>query len=207
MTEPKTEFLIKRQLFGKEITQRSKSEMFSLTDLAIAGNQYRVSNNMSIFDLKEYLRRPSTLEFIKALEKKTGEKVLITRKSKGQHVWGHPYLMIDFALAISPELKVEVYGWLHDFLIRYRNLSAVSYKKMAGALWENTSKDHRNFGKYMAKVALKIQDNCKVKDWNVATQDQLELIDKVHDRIALLCDVLRDNDQAVELALRERLSA
>jgi hypothetical protein len=35
-------------------------------------------------------------------------------------------------------LKIEVYSWLFDKLIKYRNNSGDSYKKMAGALFENS---------------------------------------------------------------------
>ena len=35
---------MKRELFGQEISQKSKSEFFSATDLLRAGNKYRAMN-------------------------------------------------------------------------------------------------------------------------------------------------------------------
>ena len=39
-----TEVIMKRELFGHEISQKSKSEFFSATDLSKAGNEWRRSN-------------------------------------------------------------------------------------------------------------------------------------------------------------------
>ena len=118
----KTEVIIKREIFGKEISQKSKSEMFSATDLVRAGNQWRLLKGLEPFHMSEFLRRKTTVEFISSIEKKHG-KAIISGKGRGSHTWVHPYLFIDIALAISPDLKIEVYEWIYDSLIKYRNIS------------------------------------------------------------------------------------
>ncbi len=40
-----------------------------------------------------------------------------------------------------------------------------------------------------------------VDDWNEATESQLDMRKKLHNDIALLADVLNNNDQAVRLAI------
>ena len=47
----KTQVLMKRELFGCEITQQSKTEFFSATELVSAGNKWRASNGLINFNL------------------------------------------------------------------------------------------------------------------------------------------------------------
>ncbi len=192
---------MKRELFGKEISQNTKNSYFSATDLVRAGNTYRAINGRELFNLKNWFYTKSSKEFIDSLEKKFG-KVKTTSRGKNTHTWVHPLLFIDIALAISPELKIEVYEWLFDELIKTRSNSGDSYKKMCGYLYENYA-NKRNFPAYISDVARKIKLACNIKqgDWQTATEEQLKLRDRIHDNISLLSDVLRDTDQAVKLGI------
>ena len=198
-----TEVIMKRELFGCEVAQKSKTEYLSATDLVKAGNQWRMMNKMLPFDLSNWYLQKGTKEFIAALEKQFG-KVKISGKGRGHHTWVHPYLFIDIALAINPDLKIEVYKWMFDYLLKYRNDSGDSYKKMAGALYANQS-NKQNFPVFIAKTAEKIKTACGVDDWNAATEEQLKLRDKIHDSIYLLTYVLKDNDKAVDLSILKTL--
>lgn len=198
----KTEVIMKRELFGMEISQKSKSEFFSATDLVRAGTKWRRANNMADFNMSAYLNQKSTKEFIKELETKTSLKVLIRGRGKGNHTWVHPYLFIDIALSISPKLKIDTYEWIFDNLIRYRNESGDSYKKMCGALFLRAT-DKKNFYKNVSKVADYIKMECDVKDWNTATEKQLRLRDRIHENVSLLCDVLQDANQALAVGIKK----
>ena len=198
----KTEVEMKRELFGFPVTQKSKSEFFSATDLARAGSVWRLTNGRSVFDLQAYFAKQSTKEFIKELEKHTGEKVKIGVRGRGKHTWVHPFLFIDIALAISPVLKIEVYEWLFDKLIAYRNDSGDSFKKMAGSLYVLTG-DKKKFTKNIKILSSDIKDFCKVNDWQIANEEQLKLRDRIHENITLLCDVLKDPDEAIRIAFEK----
>ncbi len=198
----KTEVLLKRELFGMEITQKSKSEFFSATDLSKVGTKWRRANNLSDFNLSGYLSQKGTKEFISALEKKTDSKVVIKSRGRGVHTWVHPFLFIDIALAISPTLKIQAYEWLFDSLIKYRNESGDSYKKMCGALYLRAT-DKKNFYKNISSVADYIKVACGVKDWETANEEQLKLRDRIHENVALLCDVLQDSNKALEIGIRK----
>lgn len=198
----KTEVLLKRELFGMEITQKSKSEFFSATDLSKVGTKWRRANQLSDFNLSAYLSQKGTKEFIEELEKKTDSKVVIKNRGRGVHTWVHPYLFIDIALAISPALKIEAYEWLFDSLIKYRNDSGDSYKKMCGALYLRAT-DKKNFYKNIAKVADYIKMECEVKNWESANEAQLKLRDRIHENVALLCDVLQDANKALEIGIKK----
>ena len=195
----KTAVKMKRELFGYDVEQDSKTEMFNATSLSKAGNKWREANGLSDFNLSQWLKSKGTQEFIQALERKHGD-VLRVGRGRNSATWIHPLLFIDMALAISPTLKIEVYEWLFDNLIKYRNESGDSYIKMSGALYENAT-NKESFPKYIQDVARKIKLACNVLDWQSATEDQLKKRDKLHDGITLLCSVLRSNDEAVRLAI------
>jgi len=195
---------MKRELFGKEIRQKSKSEFFSATDLVRAGNSWRAIESLELFDIKSWLARKSTKEFIEELEKQTGYNAIIRAKAKNKQTWLHPYLFIDLALAISPKLKIEVYSWLYDHLLHYRNGSGDSYKKMTGALYQ-ASANKTKFPKAIIKVAEKIREACGVDSWQYANEEQLKLRDKIHENIALLSDIVPPND-AIRIGIKKGLN-
>lgn len=192
---------MKRQLLGGTVSQNSKTEMLSATDLAKVGNKWRIMNDKDQFSMKSWLANKSTKEFIEELEEKYGKgNVKKSARGKGTHTWFHPLLFIDMALAISPKLKIETYEWMFDNLIKFRNEGGDSYKMMCGSLYVRSS-NKTNYPKYISDVANKIKLACHVSDWQTATMKQLETRKKLHNDIALLADVLNNNDQAVRLAI------
>ena len=197
-----TEVILKRELFGENISQKSKSEFFSATDLVKAGNKWRMANELNEFNLSQYLKAKSTKEFIDELEKKYEVKCVSTGRGAKSNTWVHPLLFIDIALAISPKLKIEVYEWLFDHLVKFRNDSGDSYKEMSGALYALYG-NKREFPDFISKVADYIKVNVGVSDWNVATKEQLETRDKIHVAVKLFCNVLKNPREAVRLGVLE----
>lgn len=197
----KTEVIMKRELFGQEISQKSQSEFFSATDLVKAGNKWRLANGFNQFNLSQYLKGSKTLEFINELELKYGKCVNLSRGSKA-HTWVHPLLFIDIALALNPKLKIEVYEWIFDKLIKYRNDSGDSYREMSAALFTRFT-SIRDFQSYIQKVALQIKESLGVNDWQNASELQLKKRDLIHSSIKLLCRVLKDTNTIVRLAIEE----
>jgi hypothetical protein len=182
------------------VSQKSQSGFFSATDLVLAGNKWRIENNLPFFNLASWLKNDSTKSFIAALEADYGGSVKINSKGKGHHTWVHPFLFIDLALAINPELKIEVYKWLYDELLRYRNDSGDSYKRMCGALWVNAERKDL-FSTYIKDVARRIKEAVGVDSWDSANVDNLRMRDKMHHTIAVLAEVLRHNDDAVRIGI------
>ena len=197
----KTQVVMKRNLFGSEISQQSKTEFFSATELAKAGNKWRRENGLSDFNLSQYMVSKSFTEFRKELEKKYGQVVNSSRGAKA-NTWVHPLLFIDIALSINPKLKIEVYEWLFDNLIKFRNDSGDSYKEMAAAIYTRYS-NKRDYQRYLTMVALQIKQAVGIEDWQLATEDQLRKRDLIHNSIRLLCNVLQDVDSAVRIAINE----
>jgi len=199
----KTQVLIKRELFGSEIAQQSKTSFFSATDLVRVGNKWRNSRDLSSFNLSLFLKSKSAMEFIEELNNKYD---IVISKGRGRNsvTWVHPLLFIDIALAMNPSLKIEVYEWLFDNLIKFRNDSGDSYKEMSAAIWQRFQ-NKREFPKYIIRVANYIRKACKVEDWNAATEEQLKQRDKIHYSIKTLTNVLTNTDEAVRLGVKENI--
>jgi hypothetical protein len=200
----KTQVLMKRELFGIEISQQSKTEFFSATELVAAGNKWRRNNNLSEFNLSQYLKSVSFIEFKNELQNKYGNTILSSR-GRNSNTWVHPLLFIDIALAINPKLKVEVYEWLFDNLIKFRNDSGDSYKEMASAIYLRYP-NKREYPNYIQKVASFIKSELKVNDWQTANELQLKKRDHIHNSIRLLCNVLNNTDEAVRLGVLENIN-
>ena len=194
----KTEVEMKRVLFGHPVKQKSKSEFFSATGLVNAGNEWRRDHKMTPFNLSLWFKKKSTEEFIEELTKKYG-KCVIKGRGRNSQTWVHPLIFIDLALSIDPKLKIEVYEWLFDHLIKNRNESGDSYKKMCGTLYVRHARKQA-FPKFIGDIATRIKIHCGCDDWQEANEQQLKLRDKLHNDIALLADVLNNNDEAVRLA-------
>ena len=196
----KTSVVMKRELLGSEVSQHSKTEMLSATDLAKIGNKWRIMNDLDPFSMKSWLSNKGTKDFIAELEEKYGAgNVKKMARGKGHHTWFHPILFIDMALAISPKLKVETYEWMFDQLIKNRNESGDSYNLLCGALYKRHT-NKTTFHKYIQEVARNIRLACQVSDWQKASAKQLEARDRIHKEAALLCEVLQDNDLALRIA-------
>ena len=198
-----TEVIMKRELFGCQISQKSKSQFFSATELVHAGDKFRREQGLSDFNLSLYLKGASFLQFKEEVEKKYGQAI-ISGRGRSAQTWVHPLIFIDIALAINPKLKLEVYEWIFDHLIKFRNDSGDSYKEMSAALFTRFG-NVREFQKYIASVADEIRDALNVSDWQTATEQQLEKRDKLHRSIKLLCRVLTDTKQIIRLSIAENV--
>lgn len=197
-----TEVIMSRELFNREIRQKSKTEYFCASDLVNAGNAWRLANGKKLFNYSQWLKSPNTQDFIKALEIDIGAKAIIKGKQKNSLSWIHPFLFIDLALAISPELKVEAYKWLYDNLLKYRNQSGDSYKKMCGALFL-TQSNKTLYQEELKKLANRIKVECGVNDWEHATEEQLTLRNRIHDNIALLSDIIKDRETLYNVSIKK----
>ena len=73
---------------------------------------------------------------------------------------------------------------------------------MSGALFAN-AKNKSHYHIEIRKIANTIKEAVGVSDWQKATEKQLELRDKIHENIALLCDVLKHNEDAVRIGIKK----
>ena len=199
----KTEVLVERKFLNGTVKQSNKNGFFCVNDLLLYGNQWRIMNGMKPFDYNSWYNSTATKEFLKEMESNFGQ-VIVSKKGKTGNRFVHPFVFIDIALAISPELKIEVYSWIYDELIKYRNDSGDSYKKMCGALFLNC-KSKSKFSEGIRKTALMIQEAVGIDDWQKANETQLKLRDRIHENISLLVDIFRDNNQAIRIGILQAI--
>jgi hypothetical protein len=199
-----TEVFLQRPLLHGTIRQSNQTGFFSVNDLLLIGNKWRIINDLKMFSYDSWYNSSATQEFLTELRSQFGDVIKSKRGKTGER-WAHPFVIIDIALNIDPKLRVEMYKWLYDELLKHRNNSGDSYKKMCGALYENCN-NKSNFHRGVMKTALMIQEACHVSDWQKANEEQLKLRDKIHENIALLCDVLRDNNQAIRIGILKAIS-
>lgn len=196
-----TNVFMQRKLFNGIVRQRSDNGFFSLTDLEKVGNAYRLSNGMSSLKLAQYLNKEETKEFVSEVENRYSV-AKIAQRGRYSGTWAHPLVFIDMALYMHPKLKLEVYEWIRDELVKYRNDSGDSYKNMCGAILSRM-RNTRNFREYISKVAIVIKIACKAKTWETSTEEQLKLRDKIQDLITAFTKVLKDPNECLKLAIKE----
>lgn len=200
----KTEVFLERKFLDGHVKQSNVTGFFSVNDLLLYGNRWRIMQKMKQFDYNSWYNSSSTKEFLKEMESQFG-KVIISKRGKSGSRYVHPFVFIDIALAISPQLKIEVYSWIYDELVKYRNDSGDSYKKMCGALYINC-KNKRKFSEGITKTANMIKTAIGIEDWQKATEEQLKLRGRMHENISLLADVFRDNNQAIKIGILKSLN-
>ena len=198
--------VMERSIFGKTIKQKHKSEMLSAKDLIDAGNEYRVKElgKRNFVTMNDYLKTQSAKDFLETMEEEFGSDTKLYIKNK-EH-WVHPYVFMDIALWINPKLKVKVYKWLHDSLLKNRDVSGNSYNKMTGIVFKHF-KPFKEAKEEIRSIATAIQNACDVsntskKKWELATEEQLKLRNTIQDYICLLYPIMGSDaiDHAVSKA-------
>jgi len=135
----KTEVIMERNFQNGIVRQKSKTEFLCATDFIKEANKSRVLSDKPVFNLTMWLNSKNTKEFIEALKESVCPNPITRSSKKGVGTWMHPFLFIDLALAVDVTLKIRVYEWLYDNLLKYRNNSGDSYKLMCGALYSQSN--------------------------------------------------------------------
>lgn len=191
-----------RQLNGTDVRQRTGDNFISLTDLLYAGNSARHAAKLPLRTLDSYFTSNETQDFIETL--KASENITTVKtatKGRTGVSWGHPLLAMDFALWLSPMLKVEVYKWMIDQLLLKRVESGDSFKEMNLAL-DAQFNIGAKYWKYTNTAKL-IKETVGAEDWATATETQLKERDRLQRNVILLCKTSKTMtlDNLVHLAV------
>ena len=208
----KTAVIMERELYGRVIRQNSKTQMFNGNDLLKVCNESRLMKGLGEKQIGNYMVNDSTKELVETLciqENLSESDVLSKKRGKFGGTWMHPVVMIDFAMWLSPEIKVRILSWVIDGLINARDDSGSSFKQAMSSLsrsFENEA-DRPNF---YHSVARQIAEACRVgndKDkWQRATEEQLKLRDSIHEYITVLSDVTPNAGTCVSKAISKAVS-
>ncbi len=181
------------------ITPQRTDGYLSLKSLMLIGNKQRINDGLLPITPDKYFSLPTNKGFIDELESQIGKKAYIAGRGRGADSWLHPFLFIDIALWLSPKLKVEVYKWVFDNLVKNRISSCDSYKKMCGVLFEYSNRKDK-FQANIKSLANKIKSIIAVDDWNKCTALQLQRRDELQNLISDLTNTLQNANKGVELA-------
>lgn len=182
----KTPQIMERKFMGAVIRQNHKTTFFNANDLVKVGNEYRDNQGLSKKDLFRYFDISETKDFIKKImERENVVHVKEVKKGRNGGTWVHPLLIIDLAMWMCPDFKYEALKWLEDSLLKSRDNSGESYKKMSSALHRSYKFSEVHF--IISEVAKRIKQVIGVEEWNSASELQLENRDKIHNNIIYGC--------------------
>jgi hypothetical protein len=208
----KTEVIMKREFFGDFIQQRSHSELFCATDLLRVENEKRKLQGKNPKFMQSYFDTQETKELINQIKWEFSiQDSQVKSVTKGRHggTWMHPMLFVDFAMWLSVETKVRVLKWVLDGLMELRDNSGDTFKSMNAALLENYP-NHANATNYM-RIANAVSKACGVYElgadkWQLATKEQIEMRDRIQNRIVTYADVVDNMEDCINRAIQKELN-
>jgi hypothetical protein len=210
----KTNQIIKRNVFGRELRQDLKTGYLNLNDLEKIGNEFRKTKNLPQRPLANFYATQEGKEFMRALSLETGlpiDELRIVKKGRKGGQYGHLILFLEIASWYDQSLKVKAWKIASDELLKYRDASGDNYKEMMTVLKDGFPQ-YFNSPMIYVKIANKIKNACRIsgngKDtWNYASEYQLKLRDKIQSNIILLADMSNDLSfifkKAIEKAIKE----
>ena len=186
----KTQMIMTRQLGNFEVRQNHKTEMFNVNDLITAGNKAGKLKGRNKKILANYFTTDTYKEFEQALiwDGMTTDEIKTTKTGANGGTWVCPLLLVDVAMWISPEFKVQALKWIIDGLVRSRDESGESFKQMNIDLRLNYGKEMQEVIVYK-KISNHIATACGVgvgkNKWQDASEEQLKKRDDIHKAISM----------------------
>lgn len=199
----KTNQILKRDFMGMEVRQEHKTRFFNINDFTKVANTYRENKGLPSADFRKYRKSQKTQEFLDALmEDENLIQVIKTSKGKDGSTWVHPLVFFDYAMWISPELKIKVYKWLYDNLAEFRDVSGDSYKVLTGVIQSTYPMiEPQHLRELIQSLARAIKQVLKVDDWNCASEEQLKQRDAIHRNLQMLIKAGVDLQKAFNLSI------
>jgi hypothetical protein len=200
----KTAQIMERKFRDGVIRQNHKTSWFNATDLLQVANQYRQQIGLPRKAIADYLKNDSTKEFIKEiLTRENLSMAYESKKGKSGGTWVHPLILIDFAMWLSPDFKYEAIKWLQDELLKHRDSSGDSYKKLSSSIVSYYNNDLAKAGLVIPKIAKAIKKSLNVEDWNKTNEETLKKRDTIHNSITILLKGGVDIETAYKVAMND----
>lgn len=152
------QLIIYRPFEWMEVKQEVDTLLYNATDMLKAYNKSKWDNK----EMGSYLRNQSTKEYIEVLyrenskdanshvmiseEKPKVQGVISVKKGKFGGTWMSQYLLMDFAMWLSPEFKHKIIKFVLDgeWLAIGRNKIKEWYKRMCLAIAESGGSNYRD---------------------------------------------------------------
>lgn len=198
--------IMKRDFLGFDIQQMHDNKFFCLTDFVKALNIYYAQRGQKFNkNIPDFMRRPDTIELIKAIQDNEGiAQVYISKKGKNGGTYAHPLLLIELAMYCDRDFKYKALNWVKDRLCDYRDSSGESYKTLSGVIDRalNLPPDKKSgLALAISQTAIAIKAHIGVVDWNKATEQQLQARDSIHRDLCLLLEAGVNLNKSLEVVL------
>lgn len=156
------------------------SHMGKLSDAFDIGNKYRVINGKPLLYMIPWLKMTQVQEYMALVEKEVGSPVKITKTGKNGGTWVHLYILLDAAMYLSAEFKLDVIKtFVEGKLLINRNDSGDEFIKLNGVVADNAQAlfgkpAHSGHFVGMAKILRdRILQSEGHQGWNYATSAEL----------------------------------
>ena len=198
--------IMKRDFLGFEIQQMHDNKYFCLTDFVKVLSIYYAQRGQKFSkNIPEFMRRPDTIELIKAIQDNEGiAQVYISKKGKNGGTYAHPLLLIELAMYCDRDFKYKALQWVKDRLCDYGDSSGESYKTLSGVIDKalNLSPNKKGgLALAISQTARAIKAHIGVSDWDRATEYQLQARDSIHRDLCLLLEAGVDLTKSLEVVL------
>ena len=201
----KTHQIVKRSFLDGSVEQNHKTQWFNATDFLKLANRYRQQIGLKEKKMNDYIKTDSTKEFVKKiLDEEQISQAYNIKKGRYGGTWMHPFLFIDFVMWISPDFKYQAIKWLNDELLKHRDTSGDSYKKLASTIAEHQQQlGFGNIGIFIKKVAKVIKQILDVDDWNNTTEEKLRKRDEIHKNLSMMIKAGVEINKALQIIYNE----
>lgn len=210
----KTEILMKRDLDGLVVSQKSKNGYLNATELLSQFNHEKGKKKV----LSEFFSNKNTEEFLTELARELSDidnvgntlylekDLYTTKRGKNGGTYMHPYLFVKFAMWLSPAFEVKVIKWVYDNLLDFRNQAGTFYKEICDAIQEryveyyNSKPNPILFIKEVNYLNQLVYGSSSGNHRNHSSQEQLDKLNKLQSaNIKLIKSGVSKFDRKVKL--------
>jgi len=189
----KTNIVMKRDMGGLDVHQRTKDGMFNATSLLKQWNESNGLKGRKGRRVDDFLNLINTKEFIEALKAdflntEDSRYLKPYTSTRGRHggTWMHPYLFIDFAMWLNPKFKLGVIKFASDELIEQRHLAGDNYIKLSESGMKLKGYDFREVAIAMQWIVF---GNKGKELRQQASQEQLTELNNLQSRLSFAIDM------------------
>jgi len=204
----KTAQIMQRPILDGKVRQNHKNGWFNANDLLDIHNRKAKQIGKPTKKINAYTVNSTSMEFFEEImNQESITSVYSSKKGKNGGTWMHPLVFVDFAMWVSSEFKYFAMQWLSDELLKNRDESGESYKKMASAVSIYMGDDLARAGTAIPKIARAIKNNLCVEDWNNTTEENLKKRDEIQKNISILLKAGVEINKACITSIQEVMSA
>ena len=204
----KTTQIMHRRIFDGVVKQNHKTGWLNANNLLEIYNRKAKQLGKPTKKINAYTVNATSIEFFEEIMNQENiTTVYESKKGKNGGTWMHPLVFVDFAMWVSPEFKYYAMQWLTDELLKNRDESGDSYKKMTSSVASYLGSDMAKAGITIPKIAKAIKTNLKVSDWNSTTEENLKKRDEIQKNISILLKAGVEINKACVTAIQEVVAA